>query len=140
VFNASYQWQILDYLAGPGQIVFVLFLEKKRVWEEEIKVKKIPQISQIRRRRKKRLRPGLCLLFGLILVLVGSTAVHLCSLHLEMNKQLSALNQEKDGLLQQQKLYEEEIERLNDPAYIEQLAREELGLVRHGEIIIAPKK
>jgi len=57
-----------------------------------------------------------------------------------MEKQLAILNQEKTGLLQEQIRYENEIVRLNTPSYIEQLAREQLGLVRHGEIIIAPKK
>lgn len=103
-------------------------------------MKKIPKVTQIRRRRKLRLRPGFCLIIGLLLVLMGSTVYHLSSLHLRTAKQLSVLTQEKESLLQQQRFYEEEIELLNDPNYIEQLAREELGLVKHGEIIIAPKK
>ncbi|HWQ88644.1 MAG TPA: septum formation initiator family protein [Desulfitobacteriaceae bacterium] len=103
-------------------------------------MKKIPKIIQIRQRRKLRLRPGFCLIIGLILLLMGSVVINLSSLHQRTAKQLSVLNQERASLLQQQKLYEEEIERLNDPNYIEQLAREQLGLVRHGEIIIAPKK
>jgi cell division protein DivIC len=57
-----------------------------------------------------------------------------------MKKELAELNKQKISLLEQQKLYEDEIDRLNTPSYIEQLAREQLGLVRHGEIIIAPKK
>jgi cell division protein DivIC len=71
---------------------------------------------------------------------VGSSVLHLWSLHLNIKKEITELNRQKISLLEQQKQYEDEIVRLNTPSYIEQLAREQLGLVRHGEIIIAPKK
>jgi Septum formation initiator. len=57
-----------------------------------------------------------------------------------MKTEIAKLNSRKIDLLEKQKIYENEIVRLNTPSYIEKLAREQLGLVRHGEIIIAPKK
>lgn len=98
------------------------------------------KIKRKQKHRKLQLRLGHYLIICFLLTIIGSSVFHLWSLHLTMEKQLAVLNQEKNNLLQQQKLYEEEIERLNTPGYIEQLAREQLGLVRHGEIIIAPKK
>jgi len=49
------------------------------------------------------------------------------------------LNQQKVLLLNEEKRLKEEIVQLNTPSYIEQLAREQLGLVKHGEILISPK-
>jgi cell division protein DivIC len=71
---------------------------------------------------------------------MGSSVLHLLSLRISVKKELAELNKQKISLLEQQKRYEDEIVRLNTSSYIEQLAREKLGLVRHGEIIIAPKK
>ncbi|MHB8126029.1 MAG: FtsB family cell division protein [Desulfitobacteriaceae bacterium] len=105
-----------------------------------IGVKRTPEINQIQQYRKLKFRPGYCLILCICLTIVGSSVGHLWTLHASIEKQLAILNQEKNSLLQQQKRYENEIVRLNTPSYIEQLAREQLGLVRHGEIIIAPKK
>lgn len=52
---------------------------------------------------------------------------------------MAQLNSEKAQLIQEQKKLEEEIALLNTPLYIEQLAREQLGLVKKGEILIAPR-
>jgi Septum formation initiator len=77
------------------------------------------------------------LLFSL--VVVGSSVWQLWKLHSQVEDQLASLNQEKVTLLQQEKQLHEEITQLNTPSYIEQLAREQLGLVKHGEILISPK-
>ncbi len=97
-------------------------------------------INKIRPRKKLQFRLGYCLLLIIFLVIVGSSVLHLWSLHLSIKKEITELNRRKISLLEQQKQYEDEIVRLNTPSYIEQLAREQLGLVRHGEIVIAPKK
>ncbi|HWQ73055.1 MAG TPA: septum formation initiator family protein [Desulfitobacteriaceae bacterium] len=97
-------------------------------------------INKIQPRKKFQFRLGYCLLLIIFLAIVGSSVLHLWSLHLNIKKEITELNRQKISLLEQQKQYEDEIVRLNTPSYIEQLAREQLGLVRHGEIIIAPKK
>ena len=103
-------------------------------------MKRTPKHNQIQQRRKLKFRPGYFLILCFSLIIIGSSVGHLWALHVNIEKQLAELNQEQSGLLQKQKDYENEIIRLNTPSYIEQLAREQLGLVRHGEIMIAPKK
>jgi len=76
----------------------------------------------------------------LFLFFVVSSGVRLWTLHREVYAEIDRLNREKAALLEQQRQLEEQIVKLNTPSYIEQLAREELGLVRPGEISIAPKK
>ncbi|MDR3270702.1 MAG: septum formation initiator family protein [Peptococcaceae bacterium] len=83
-------------------------------------------------------------------LLVGVSLIALCCAarvgwqiwqqSVELDRQIAELNQRKAQLTTEQKSLQLEIARLNTPSYIEQLAREQLGLVRHGEIIIAPKK
>jgi cell division protein DivIC len=103
-------------------------------------VKKKQRINPILLRKKLLFRPGFYLILFIFSAIVGSSLFHLWSLHISMKKELAELNRQKISLLEQQRCYEDEIARLNTPSYIEQLAREQLGLVRHGEIIIAPKK
>jgi len=74
-----------------------------------------------------------------MVAVVGSSALQIWKLHSQVEGQLTNLNQEKVTLLQQQKLLHEEIAQLNTPSYIERLAREQLGLVKRGEILISPK-
>lgn len=73
-------------------------------------------------------------------VLFISSGWELYQLHAQVNEKVARLNQEKEQLLKEKKQLEDEIVQLNTPSYIEQLAREQLGLVRKGEIRIAPKK
>jgi len=89
---------------------------------------------------KKHIRVIPLLGLFVFLLFVGSSAVRLWTLNNDINTEIQKLNNEKASLLNQQKQLEEEIVRLNTPSYIEQLAREELGLVRPGEVRIAPKK
>ena len=89
--------------------------------------------------RRFRLRPGVIFVLILVFAVVGSSAWQLWKLHSSVEQQLTQLNQEKETLLQQETSLHEEIAQLNTPSYIEQLAREQLGLVKHGEILISPK-
>lgn len=102
--------------------------------------KKSPIIKESRSKTgKSRLRPLPVLIACFAVIAFASSAYQLYELRKEVNQSIAQLNQEKEKLLQQQKLLEEEILQLNTPSYIEQLAREQLGLVRKGEIRIAPK-
>lgn len=74
-----------------------------------------------------------------VAVAAGSSAWKLWQLYTQVEDQLAQLNQEKALLLQQEKILHDEIELLNTPEYIEKLAREQLGLVKKGEILISPK-
>lgn len=98
------------------------------------------KVSEELPRRKKRFRPGVFLLVCFSLAFIGSSTWNLWKLYGNLEQQLNGLNKEKATLTQQQKTLNEEIVRLNTPSYIEQLAREQLGLVKRGEIMIAPKK
>lgn len=89
--------------------------------------------------KKRRFRPISALIILFVTVALFSSAYQLYELRKEVNQSIAQLNQEKAALLQEQKSLEDEILQLNTPSYIEQLAREQLGLVREGEIRIAPK-
>jgi|AntRauTorckE6833_2_1112554.scaffolds.fasta_scaffold00772_19 cell division protein FtsL len=56
----------------------------------------------------------------------------------EMEQRLDRLSQEYEEKIEQNKKLKEEIERVKRPAYIEKVAREELGLVKPGEILLIP--
>lgn len=91
-------------------------------------------------KNNKRSLPRLRLVVAFMAIgILGSTGWNLWRLHQQVESKLSALTQEKAALVQKQQKLQTEIERLNEPSYIEQLAREQLGLVRRGEITIAPR-
>jgi len=90
-------------------------------------------------RHRVRIRRSSVLMLCLVMIVVGSSAWQIWKLRSQVEGQLAQLNQEKAKLLQQEKLLNDEIVRLNNPSYIEQLAREQLGLVKQGEILISPK-
>jgi cell division protein FtsB len=56
----------------------------------------------------------------------------------EMEERLNRLSQEYEEEIEQNQKLKEEIERVKSPAYIEKVAREELGLVKPGEILLIP--
>lgn len=95
--------------------------------------------SKSKNRQRVRIRHSSVLILCLIMVIVGSSAWQIWKLRSRVEGQLAQLNQEKAKLIQQEKLLNDEITRLNTPSYIEQLAREQLGLVKEGEILISPK-
>ena len=102
-------------------------------------------MKRTRQKIKTRNRPRVRLLYGSFFVLcfmvavVGSSGWQLWKLRSQTESQLAHLNKEKLTLLQQEKNLHEEIAQLNTPSYIEKLAREQLGLVKRGEILISPK-
>lgn len=95
--------------------------------------------SNPKNRQRVRIRLSSILILVVAMALVGSSVWQIWKLRTRVEGQLAQLNQEKSELLQQEKLLKDEITRLNTPSYIEQLAREQLGLVKQGEILISPK-
>ena len=69
---------------------------------------------------------------GLFLVSSAQAALRLYHL----NHQVAELEHQRRVLLEENRRLREEIRRLHDPAYVERLAREQLGLVRPGEIAV----
>lgn len=97
------------------------------------------KVKQTRHSQRKRFRFQYFFILVFILAIAGSSFWQLWKLHASVDRQLADLNQRKSVLIQEQKRLQDEVVRLNTPSYIEQLAREQLGLVRRGEIMIAPK-
>ncbi|MCO1604184.1 MULTISPECIES: FtsB family cell division protein [Desulfosporosinus] len=95
--------------------------------------------SNPKNRQRVRIRRSSILILVVFMAIVGSSAWQIWKLRTRVEDQLAQLNQEKTKLLQREKILNDEITRLNTPSYIEQLAREQLGLVKQGEILISPK-
>jgi len=55
-----------------------------------------------------------------------------------MEDRLNSLQQQVQSQIDENKELKEEIERVKSPAYVEKIAREELGLVKPGEILLIP--
>ena len=74
-----------------------------------------------------------------ILLLIFFLAYLFLSGYLNLRKvgqRLARIEEEKERLVQENKRLEEEIKALEgDPFYIEKIAREELGMVKKGEIV-----
>ncbi|OLN28169.1 FtsB family cell division protein [Desulfosporosinus metallidurans] len=102
-------------------------------------MKRARQKIKTQNRKRVRLRSGSLFVLCITLAVAGSSGWQLLKLRSQVEGQLANLSQEKVTLLQQEKLLHDEITQLNTPSYIEQLAREQLGLVKHGEILISPK-
>lgn len=92
--------------------------------------------------RKRKRKPNLLfvLVMGTALMLAGSWSYQLVQSDLAIEKQKLELLRQKAELIADNDKLRKEIEQLNTPSYIEQLARQKLGLVRKGEIMIAPKE
>jgi len=58
----------------------------------------------------------------------------------QLNAEIDGYENHKMALLQEEKLLQEEITLLNNQAYIERIAREELGLIKPGETLLVPGK
>ena len=102
-------------------------------------MKKARQKIKTKNWKRVQLRRGSAFVLCLTLAVIASSAWQIWKLRSQVEGQLAYLNQEKVTLLQQEKLLHDEITQLNTPSYIEKLAREQLGLVKHGEILISPK-
>ena len=102
-------------------------------------MKRARQKIKTQNRKRVRLRSGSLFVLCITLAVAGSSGWQLWKLRSQVEGQLANLNQEKVTLQQKEKNLHDEITQLNTPSYIEQLAREQLGLVKHGEILISPK-
>jgi len=89
---------------------------------------------------RRRFRPVWFIVVAVISCVFVSSGWQLYKLRTEVSKDIAQLDIEKANLLKEKKELEDKIVQLNTPSYVEQLAREQLGLVRKGEIRIAPKK
>lgn len=75
------------------------------------------------------------------IILIGAATVYPVRLWVEQREQLSDLARQTDALRVENELLSGQISKLRDPAYLEQLARACLGMVRRGEtafVIIPP--
>lgn len=54
----------------------------------------------------------------------------------QANREVARLQAEHQALVQQRQELDRQIQKLNDPAYIEKLAREQLGLIKPGEKVV----
>jgi cell division protein FtsL len=72
---------------------------------------------------------GLLLVYFLILFTVQFFR------YIQLNNEVRALSREIERIRGENALLAEEIERLNDPEYLEELARDRLGMARPGEVL-----
>jgi cell division protein FtsB len=70
----------------------------------------------------------------LILCLAGAMAIQPTRQLLEQRARIAGMSQDLRQLRSSNKHLDKRIERLNDPDYLEQQAREQIGLVRPGEV------
>lgn len=98
------------------------------------------KLGRAPKKKKRKMNPIFGITLTVALLLAASWSYQLFQLNQNTEAYRSELQQEKAELTNQNKALRQEIDRLNTPAHIEQLARERLGLVRKGEILIAPKE
>lgn len=92
------------------------------------------------RKRRRKTNPLFILVMGTALMLAASWSYQLFKIDQSIEKQKAQLVEQKTAIVAENDKLRKDIEKLNTPSYIEQLAREKLGLVRKGEIMIAPKE
>lgn len=98
------------------------------------------QPRRMRNKKRPRFHLGLFILFTFLVTVFATSGWQLYQLQYVVNGKIAQLDTEQQSLLQEKAGLEKEIIKLNTPSYVEQLAREQLGLVRKGEIMISPKK
>ncbi len=79
-------------------------------------------------------RAVVLLLLLLILCLAGAMLIEPTRQLLEQRQRIAGMTQDLRQLRSSNKHLDKRIERLNDPDYLEQQAREQIGLVRPGEV------
>jgi cell division protein FtsB len=77
---------------------------------------------------------GRALVLGLIVILIGVASAGVVRQYLAQRAEIARLEQEIRSIEADRARLEEEVDRLHDPAYLERLARECLGMVKPGEI------
>jgi cell division protein FtsB len=84
-------------------------------------------------RARLRLTPRAAVLVGIVLLLATATVVPLRQ-YLAQQARMDTLERRVDALQEERQQLQRELELLHDPAYLEELARKCLGMVRPGEI------
>ncbi|WP_006717580.1 FtsB family cell division protein [Desulfitobacterium metallireducens] len=97
-----------------------------------------PNISS--QKKKPKFNFAAFILFAFVATVLVTSGWQLYQLQHQVNGKIAQIEGEKQELLKEKSGLESEIVRLNTPSYVEQLAREQLGLVRKGEIMISPKE
>ncbi len=77
---------------------------------------------------------GRALVLGLIVILLGVATAGVIRQYLDQRAQIDRLERQVVEIEAERTALEREVERLHDPAYLERLARECLGMVKPGEI------
>jgi cell division protein FtsB len=71
---------------------------------------------------------------GAVILMLGATAIVPLRQYLAQRSQIGGLERKIEVLIQERSRLERRIERLQDPAELERIARECLGMVKPGEI------
>lgn len=101
------------------------------------------QYNNLKKNKFKKPEPKKILLLSvvaLVLILVSLTFGRFIWLNYKLGKEIQTYLAEVDQLKQEQEELMFEIELAKDPAFIEKVARERLGLVKEGEKVIMPAK
>lgn len=91
-------------------------------------------------KKKQKFHLGSFILFAFAATILVTSGWQLYQLQFQVNGKIAQLDIEKQKLIEEKSGLESEIVKLNTPSFVEQLAREQLGLVRKGEIMISPKE
>lgn len=95
----------------------------------------LTEVPAARSRRRRRSRLSLWLVF-LCAAYILYSFIYLGLKIYRVEQELAAYRQQKIALLEEQARLEQEIRKLNSDAYIEKVAREQLGLIKPGETVI----
>ena len=97
-------------------------------------------VAAPKHRSGSRLTPGGAVLIVLVVALLFALAVPLRTL-LQQRSDLARVQREELVLQQQNDSLKKQVSLLNDPAYLERLARQCLGMVKPGEIpfVVVPR-
>ncbi len=110
---------------------------KKESFKGKVKVARLPNSEGFKKApvpKVKKKKPVLYLLAFLIFYFVALFSVQLVR-YVQLNNEVRALDREITAIRAENDTLTEEIERLGDPDYLEELARGRLGMVRRGEIL-----
>ncbi len=98
-----------------------------------------------RKTKKKTHRAHILLLWKRLMFFLGLAVVFFCVLFLplqlkawRLQSELNQLQQQKQVLQQQQQQIQQQIGYYSSDAYVEEAARQELGLVKPGEYLVLP--